>query len=50
MNNAFFQQKLKKTGNLTADLVMRQYILDKVAKFMEVKSINLKLTQSEIAS
>ena len=28
---------------------MRQYKLDKMAKFMEIKSVNPKLKQSEIA-
>ena len=45
----FASSKIQKTGNLNADLLMRQNKLDKKAKFMEVKSINPKLKQSEIA-
>ena len=36
MNNTFSDQK-EKTGDLNADLIMRQYKLDKMAKFMEIK-------------
>ena len=37
------------TGDLNADLIMRQYKLDKMAKFMEINSIIPKLKQSELA-
>ena len=42
---------MKKTrnGDLNADLIITQYKLDKMTKFMEIKSINPKLKQSEIA-
>ena len=50
MNNTFSLSEIQKTVNLKADLIMRQYKLDKMAKFMEVKSINPKLKQSEIAT
>ena len=49
MSYTFASSKIQKTGNLNADLLMRQNKLDKKAKFMEVKSINPKLKQSEIA-
>ena len=49
MNNAYFLDQMQKTGDLNADLIMRQYKLDKMAKFMEVKSNNPKLKQSAIA-
>ena len=43
MNNTFPLEQIAKTGDLNADLVMRQYKLDEMAKFMEIKSINPKL-------
>ena len=49
MNNNFSWEKVAKTGDLNADLIMRQYKLDKIAKFIEIKSINQKLKQSKIA-
>ena len=49
MNNTFSLEQIYKTGSLTAELIMRQYKLDKMAKFMEIKSNNPKLKQSEIA-
>ena len=49
MNNTFSLEQMAKTGDLNADLIMRQYKLDKMAKTMEIKSINSKLKQSEIA-
>ena len=47
MNHTFSLEKVGKTGDLNADLIMRQYKLDKTAKFREIKSINPKLKQSE---
>ena len=49
MNNTFSLDQIAKTGDFNGDSIMRQYKLDKMAKFMEVKSINPKLKQSEIA-
>ena len=49
MNNTFSLEKQAKTDDLNADLIMRQYKLDKMAKFLEINSINPKLKQSEIA-
>ena len=49
MNNTFSLEQISKTGDLNADLITRQYKLDKMAKFMEIKSNNPKLKQSEIA-
>ena len=48
MNNTLFRTT-SKTGDLNADWIMRQYMLDKMAKFMEIKSINPKIKQSEKA-
>ena len=49
MNNTYSLVQKQKTGDLSADLLMRQYKLDKKAKFMEIKSNNPRLKQSEIA-
>ena len=49
MNNTFSPEQRAKTGNLNADLMMRQNKLDKTAKFMEIKGNNPRLKQSEIA-
>ena len=47
MNYTISLEQLAETGNLNADLITRQHKLDKIAKFMEIKSINPKLKQSE---
>ena len=49
MNNQFSLEQIAKTDDLNADLIMRQYKLDKMVKFMDIKSLNQKLKQSEIA-
>ena len=49
MNNNFFLEQISKTGDPNVDLIMRQNNLDKMAKFLEIKSINPKLKQSGIA-
>ena len=49
MNNTYSLDQIQKTGDLNADLIMRQYKLDKTAKFKEIKSNNTRLKQSEIA-
>ena len=49
MNNVFSLEQVTKTGGLNADLIMRQYMLNNKAKFMEMKSRNPKLKQSKIA-
>ena len=48
MSNTYSPDQIQKTGDLNADLIMRQYKLDKMAKFMEIKSNNPRLMQSEI--
>ena len=48
-NNTFSLEKVSKTGNLYADSLMRRYKLEKIAKFMEIKSIYPQLKQSDIA-
>ena len=49
MTNPFSLEQIAKTGDLKADLVMKQCKLDKIAKLMEIKSISPKLKQSEKA-
>ena len=49
MNNTFSLEQISKTGELNANLILRQYKLDLMARFMEKKSNNPKLTQKEIA-
>ena len=49
MKNTCSLDQIQETGVLNADLKMRQYKLDKMAKFMEIKSNNPELKQSEIA-
>ena len=49
MNNTFSLKQISKTGNLDANLILRQYKLDIMARFMETKSNNPKLTQKQIA-
>ena len=49
MNNNFSLEQIAKTGVFNADLITRQYKLDKMARFMEINCINPKLKQSEIA-
>ena len=49
MNNTFPLEQISKTGSLDSILIKGQYKLDLMAMFMEIKSINPKLKQSEIA-
>ena len=50
MSNTFSLDQISRTGDLNAVLIMRQYKLEKRAKFMEIKSINPKLKKSGIAN
>ena len=43
MNNIQSLYQIQETGGLNADLIIRQCKLDKMAKFMEIKSNNPKL-------
>ena len=47
MNNTFSLEQLSKTFSLDSYLILRQYKLDLMARFMEIKSMNPKLEQSE---
>ena len=42
MKNNFSLQQISQTGDLDADLMMKQYKLGKIAKFLEIKSVNPK--------
>ena len=48
MINTFSLYQIAKTVDLNVDLIMRQNKLDRMEKFMEIKSKNPKLKQSEI--
>ena len=45
----FSSEQISKTGNLDANLILRQNKLDLMSRFMELKSINPKLGQDQIA-
>ena len=47
--NTFSSQQISQTGNLDCSLITRLCKLDLMAKFMEIKSINRKLKQSQRA-
>ena len=49
MNITSSLEQIAKNVDLNADLILRQYKLNKMAKFMEIKSIIPDLKQSEIA-
>ena len=48
MNNTFSFEQKSETGNLDSILILRQYKLDLIARFMEIEPINPKLRQNEI--
>ena len=48
MNKTFSLQQISRTGNVGSNLILRLYKPDLVARFMEIKSVNPKLKQSEI--
>ena len=47
MNNTLFVQQLSRTANLDSNLILRQFKLDLMARFKEIKSINPKLGQDQ---
>ena len=49
MNNTVSLQQKSQTGHLERNFLLRPYKLDLMARFMEIKSINPKVKQSEIA-
>ena len=50
MNNNFSLQQISKTSNLDLNLIFRQYKLNLMAKFMQIKFEKPKLKQSDIAN
>ena len=48
MSNSFSLQQISTTGNLDSNLISRQYKLNLLDKFKQVKTENPKLKQSEI--
>ena len=49
MNNIFSLEQLSKTGNLDSILILRPYKLGLMGRFMEIKSLNPRLRQDQIA-
>ena len=49
MNNTFSLQQASQTGNLDSNLITRHCKLDLVARFMEIKSLNPRVRQNQIA-
>ena len=47
--NTYSLEQISRTGNLDINLILRQYKLDLMCKFMDIKSNNPKLTQKQIA-
>ena len=50
MKNTSSWQQISRTVYLDSTLMIRQYKLDLMARFLEVKSVNPKLKKSEIAN
>ena len=49
LDNTYPLQQISQTGNLGSNLITRQYKLDLMARFMEIRAMNPRLTQKEIA-
>ena len=49
MNIIFFRNQKSKTSNLGCNLNLRQYNLDLMARFLEIKSVNPKIKQKKLA-
>ena len=49
MKNTFSLEQLTKTGNLDSKLISRRNTKDLMARFMEIKSVNPRLRQDQIA-
>ena len=47
--NTFFSQQISQTRILDSNLITRQYKLDMMARFMEIKAMNPRITQKEKA-
>ena len=49
MNNSFSLHQISKTGNLDFNSTSRQYTLNLMAEFRQIKFENPKMKQSELA-
>ena len=49
MKNTLSVQQISHTGSFDSNLLLRQYKLDLMARLIEMKSVNPKLRQNEIA-
>ena len=49
MNNTFSLQQVCKTGNLDSNLILRQHKLDLLTRFLDMKSVDPKLGQDQMA-
>ena len=49
MKNTFSLEQIFKKGKLDSNLILRQKKPDSKARFMEIKSVNPKLRQDQIA-
>ena len=49
MNNLFSLEQKPRTGNVDANLLIREYRLDLMARFKEIKSLHTKVKKNEIA-
>ena len=49
MNNTFYSERISKTSNLNSNLILCQYKLNLLVRFMELKSVNPRLSQDQIA-
>ena len=49
MNHTNSSEQISKTSSLDSNLILRQYKLNLMARFMEIKSVNPKLRHDQIA-
>ena len=47
--NTFSLERISRTGSFDSYLILRQYKLDSMVRFMEIKSVNSKIRQDQIA-
>ena len=50
MNKTFSVEQISRTGNINANLLLRPHKLDLMTRIKEIKSINPKMKQKEIAT
>ena len=46
MNSTYSLSEISKTGTFNSSLILKQYKLDLMARFMKIKAMNPKLTQN----